>query len=74
MRHGFLKTAAVTPKIRVADPADNARAVCECLDECFERKVKLAVLPELCLTAFHQRYKRGAPSPSFKSRSSSLSF
>lgn len=52
MRHGFLKTAAVTPKIRVADPADNARAVCECLDECFERKVKLAVLPELCLTAF----------------------
>ena len=52
MRHGFLKTAAATPKIRVADPEENARAVCRCLEECFEKKVKLAVLPELCLTAF----------------------
>ncbi|HJB92176.1 MAG TPA: NAD(+) synthase [Candidatus Eisenbergiella merdigallinarum] len=52
MKHGFVRMAAVTPKIRVADPMYNAQAVCACLDRCFEEKVKVAVLPELCLTSF----------------------
>ncbi|MBQ7839008.1 MAG: NAD(+) synthase [Lachnospiraceae bacterium] len=52
MKNGFLKVAAATPKIRVADPAYNAGAVCQVLDECFAQKAKIAVLPELCLTGF----------------------
>lgn len=52
MKHGFLKVAAATPKIRVADPAWNAQAVCNSLDECFEKKAKIIVLPELCLTGY----------------------
>lgn len=52
MRQGFLKVAAATPKIRVADPAWNAGAVRKSLEECFERKAKLIVLPELCLTGY----------------------
>ncbi len=52
MKHGFLKAAAATPKIKVADPAYNARAVCGALDDCFLKKAKLIVLPELCLTGF----------------------
>lgn len=52
MKQGFLKVAAATPKIRVADPQFNAAAVCGCLDECFEQKAKIIVLPELCLTGY----------------------
>lgn len=29
MRHGFVKAAAVTPKIKVADTAYNADIICE---------------------------------------------
>ncbi len=29
MMHGFIKAAAVTPRIKVADTEYNARAVCE---------------------------------------------
>lgn len=52
MKQGFLKVAAATPKIRVADPAWNQRAVCKSLDECFAKKAKIIVLPELCLTGY----------------------
>ena len=52
MKDGFLKVAAATPEIRVADPAYNARAICACLDECEKQGAKLVVLPELCLTGY----------------------
>ena len=52
MKQGFLKVAAATPKIRVADPLWNAQAVCRSLDECFEKRAKIIVLPELCLTGY----------------------
>lgn len=52
MKDGFLKAAAATPKIKVADPAYNAQAVCRALDDCFEKGAKLIVLPELCLSGF----------------------
>ena len=52
MKDGFLKVAAATPEIRVADPAYNARAICACLDECEKHGAKLVVLPELCLTGY----------------------
>ena len=52
MRHGFLKVAAVTPKIRVADPKYNAQVICEKLEEAYERGAKVIVFPELCLTGY----------------------
>ena len=33
MKHGFIKAAAVTPKIKVADPAYNAGEICKEIDE-----------------------------------------
>ena len=52
MKNGFLKVAAATPKIKVADPAHNAKAVCQTLDQCFSEGAKVVVLPELVLTGF----------------------
>lgn len=52
MYHGFIKVAAVTPKIKVADPAYNAQAVCEELKTACEKGAKIIVFPELCLTGY----------------------
>ncbi|MCM1045909.1 MAG: NAD(+) synthase [Candidatus Gastranaerophilales bacterium] len=52
MRQGFIKVAAVTPKIKVADTKHNAQAVCEKLKEACDRGAKILVFPELCLTGY----------------------
>ena len=52
MKHGFIKTAAMTPKIRVADPAYNAKEVCKGIEEACARGAKIIVFPELCLTGY----------------------
>ena len=52
MEQGFIKVAAVTPKIRVADPAYNAGVICERLTEACERGAKIIVFPELCITGY----------------------
>lgn len=52
MEQGFVKVAAVTPGIRVADPVYNAGAVCEKLEEAYAAGAKLIVFPELCLTGY----------------------
>lgn len=52
MEQGFIKVAAVTPKIKVADPGYNAERICECLQEAYEKGAKIIVLPELCLTGY----------------------
>ncbi|MCI9319855.1 MAG: NAD(+) synthase [Lachnospiraceae bacterium] len=52
MKHGFIKVAAVTPKIKVADPAYNAGVICERLREAYEKGAKVIVFPELCLTGY----------------------
>lgn len=52
MQHGFVKVAAITPGIKVADPYYNARLVCEGIDEAQERGAKIIVFPELCLTGY----------------------
>ena len=49
MQHGFIKVAAATPAIRVADPAYNAAACVALAEEAAAAGVKLLVLPELCL-------------------------
>ncbi len=52
MRQGFIKAAAVTPKIRVADPAYNAQVICERMEEACASGAKIVVFPELCLTGY----------------------
>lgn len=50
MKHGFIKVAAASPVIKVADTEYNAQRVIDCIAEAREKKVKLLVFPELTLT------------------------
>ena len=52
MQDGFIKVAAGTPKIRVADCAHNARAIIDLMKEAAAQGVKVLSLPELCLTGY----------------------
>lgn len=52
MRHGFIKAAAVTPKIKVADPHYNAKEIGKGIEEAVRRGAKVIVFPELCLTGY----------------------
>ena len=50
MKHSFIKVAAATPVVRVADPMYNAAACAQLADLAYAEGVKLLVFPELCLT------------------------
>jgi NAD+ synthase (glutamine-hydrolysing) len=52
MKHGFLKVAAATPSIRVADPVHNEAALARLAEEAATAGVRLLVFPELSLTAY----------------------
>ena len=52
MKQGFVKVAAVTPQIKVADPQYNAERIKERLSEAYEKGAKVIVFPELCLTGY----------------------
>ena len=52
MKDGFIKVAACTPEIRVADTAFNAEKIIEQMDKCRAAGVKIAVFPELCITGY----------------------
>ena len=52
MEHGFVKVAAVTPKIKVADPKYNAEEICKRLEDAYQRGAKVIVFPELCITGY----------------------
>ena len=52
MKDGFLKAAALSPALRVADCAYNAGQIAEQMAQCAARGVKLAVFPELALTGY----------------------
>ena len=52
MRHGFIKVAAVTPDIKVADVEYNAAQICDGIDRAEKLGAKIAVFPELCLTVY----------------------
>ncbi len=40
MKQGFVKVAAVTPKIKVADTAYNGKLICSYMEECAKRKAQ----------------------------------
>ena len=52
MKDGFIKVAAGTPEIRVADCAYNAQASIALLRQAAEQGVHLLALPELGLTGY----------------------
>lgn len=52
MKHGFLKVACATPKIRVADCTYNVNEMIDIAKEANGKKVKVLVFPELCITAY----------------------
>ena len=52
MKHGFLRVAAATPVIRVADCEYNAGKIIELIDKAKADGNKLVVFPELCITGY----------------------
>ena len=52
MKHGFVKTAAITPKIRVAQPEFNGTEIIRLAKEAAGNGAKLIVFPELCITGY----------------------
>ena len=52
MKHGFIKVAAVTPDIRVADVWYNCSQICRLLRETESGGAKIIVFPELCITGY----------------------
>ena len=52
MRQGFVKVAAVTPKIVVADTRENTKLICEEIRKAEESGAKIIVLPELAITGY----------------------
>jgi len=52
MRDGFIKVAAGTPKIRVADCAYNASQIIELMRQAAAEGGKVLCLPELCVTGY----------------------
>ena len=52
MKYGYLRAAAVSPALRVADPAYNAARICEAIGEAENRGVELLVFPELSLSGY----------------------
>ena len=52
MRQGFVKVAAVTPNVRVADVEYNTQEICKKIDETVANGAKIVVFPELCVTGY----------------------
>ena len=52
MRDGFVKVAAASPDLRVADPAYNAGRIVELIRKAEEEGVKVLVFPELAVTGY----------------------
>lgn len=52
MRQGFVKAAAATPKIKVADTKYNAELILDMMKESTRQGAKIVVFPELCLTGY----------------------
>lgn len=52
MKQGFIKVAAVTPDVRVADVDYNTEKICQAIDEAAQERAKIVVFPELCITGY----------------------
>jgi len=52
MRDGFIRVAAATPDIKVADPGFNSGEVWKMIGEAEAKGARIIVFPELCLTGY----------------------
>lgn len=52
MEHGFVKVAAVTPKVKVADTIYNREQICAGIEEACREGAKVIVFPELCISGY----------------------
>ena len=52
MKHGFIKAAAVTPEVKVADTVYNREQICLGIEEAAGNGAKVIVLPELCISGY----------------------
>ncbi|SER46401.1 NAD(+) synthase [Lachnobacterium bovis] len=52
MRNGFVKVAAVTPKVKVADVKYNGELIRDMMNETASNGAKVVVFPELCITGY----------------------
>ena len=51
-RHGFVRVAACTGRVAIADPPVNAELVLRSARECSEEGVAVALFPEMTLTGY----------------------
>ena len=52
MKNGFIKVAAATPALRVADPAFNVSEMQKIAHCAAQKGVRVLVFPELCITGY----------------------
>lgn len=52
MKDGFIRVAAATPKIKVADCDYNANEINRMMNEAYDNHTKILVFPELCITSY----------------------
>ncbi len=52
MHHGYIKVAAITPQVQVADPFFNAEKIYEAASQAVTQGTKLLVFPELSITGY----------------------
>ncbi len=52
MNYGFVKVAALAPKIRVADTKYNAQEIIRLMKEAWKNGARVVVFPELCITGY----------------------
>ena len=52
MKYGFIRVAAATPHIRLADCSYNAEQIINIIERAEQKNVKLLVFPELCVTGY----------------------
>ncbi|MDR3111555.1 MAG: NAD(+) synthase [Elusimicrobiota bacterium] len=52
MKYGFVKTAAASPKISVANPSENAKEIIKFVKTACLAKVDILVFPELCVSGY----------------------
>ncbi len=52
MKDGFIKVAAISPKVRVADCRANGEEIASCMEEAYRAGARIIVFPELCITGY----------------------
>jgi len=52
MKNGYFRVGACTPKLRVANPKENAEYILEAIKDAVSKGISLLVFPELCITGY----------------------